>query len=224
MIDWLSAIFLLITGLAALYVGIVLLKEYMEKKSLGHLMWAIAFFVLLVSGLLLIIFDFAVLDKAIVPPVVALIPVGMAAGLMFLLYEDKPVIGYAFLAYELIMIVVTAVVRLGGYEETPGLIMAIHIPAAFAIVGLPFITGEDKAWMFSIGGTLISFGGILLAFLKLSEPLFGVFTADVIFVILPPLLLVVAVLFTLGMIYPEKWRINTILNDKLLPRVDNIQI
>ena len=78
------------------------------------------------------------------------------------------------------------------------------------------MTGENKAWMFSIGGVLIGIGGISLAFLKLADPLFGIFTAEFIYAILPPLLLIVAVFFTLGMIYPEKWRIHCFLTTKLV--------
>ncbi len=208
MIDIISAIFLLLTGIVALYVGIYLLKAYGSGKSLAHLFWAIGFLVLFVSGVLIIIFGFNVLGLSFIPPVAALIPVGIAAGLLFAIYDEKPMYGWIFLAYELIMIIYTTIVRLGGNTNTPGLIMAIHIPGGLIIVIIPFLSGQDKAWMFSIGGALISFGGMLLAFLKLSTPFMGIFTANVIFAVLPPLLLIVGAFFTLGLVYPEKWRVD----------------
>jgi len=59
------------------------------------------------------------------------------------------------------------------------------------------------SFMFSIGGLLISFGGALLAFLKLGSP---ILSAEIIFLILPGLLLVVGALISLGIIFPTKWR------------------
>ncbi len=205
--DVFGIIFLLLTGIVALIVGIILIKEYMAKNSMGHLFIGIGFLVLFVSGVLIILFGFEILENPIIPPVAALIPVGIATGLLFAIYDDKPKIAWGFLSYELVMIIITSIIRLGGNTDTPLWIMAIHIPGGLVIFFLPIFSGENKAWMISIGGALISVGGMLLAFLKLSTPLFGIFTAEVIFAILPPLLLIVGAFFTLGLIYPEKWRI-----------------
>lgn len=207
MIDIVSAIFLLLTGLVALIVGIILLKEYLAKKTIYHLMWAIAFLVLFVSGVLILLLGFDVLGNPLVPPVVALIPVGLAAGLLFVMYDNQK-IGWGFLGYEMVVIVITLIMGIIDGSTNSLLIMASHIPAGLAIFILPFISGENKAYMFSIGGALISTGGMLLAMMKLTESDFFLFQADFIFAVLPPLLLIVGAFFTLALIYPEKWRVN----------------
>ncbi len=215
--DILAVILLLITGVVALVVGIILLKEYLAKKTMNHLMWAISFLVLFVSGVLIILLDFDVLEDILIPPVAALIPVGLAAGLLFVMYEDKPKIAWGFLVYELIIIVAMLIMGIVAEETNSIMIMASHVPAGLAIFFLPFISGEDKAWMFSIGGALISVGGMLLAMMKLTDLDFVLFQSDFIFAVLPALLLIVGVFFTLAVVYPAKWRINVpILSGMLL--------
>jgi hypothetical protein len=206
--DIVAAIFLLLTGVVALVVGFILLKEYLAKKTMHHLMWATAFLVLFVSGVLIILFGFDVLGNILIPPVAALIPVGLATGLLFVMYEDKPKIAWGFLGYEMIIIVAMLIMGIVAEETNSIMVMASHIPAGLAIFFLPFISGENKAWMFSIGGALISVGGMLLAMMKLTDSDFVLFQADFIFAVLSPLLLIVGAFFTLAVIYPEKWRVN----------------
>ncbi len=199
-----SVIFLLLTGIVAIYVGLFLLKEYMSSKKPYHLFWSIAYVVLFVSGVLIIIFDFEILKTELVPVIAALIPVGMAVGLLFAVYDDKPMYGWIFFLYEIVMMVVTAWVRLGGAESTSGLIMAMHIPSGALIMLLPLLSGEKNGYLMSIGGLLISVGGALLAFVAVGSP---ILTETQIFLVLPPLLLIVGAFFTLGIILPEKWRL-----------------
>ena len=206
MIDIVSAIFLLLTGVVALVVGVLLLKEYLAKKTMHHLWWSIAFLVLFASGVHIILRGFEVLNSPLIPPIAALIPVGLAVGLLFVMYENDK-IAWGFLGYEGIMILITLIMGLIDGETNSVLIMAIHVPAGLAIFFLPFMSGEDKAYMFSIGGALISVGGMLLAMMKLTTSDFVLFQADFIFAVLPPLLLIVGAFFTLAVIYPEKWRI-----------------
>lgn len=220
MIDILSAIVLLITGVVALVVGIALLQAYLADKALELLFWSISFLVLFIAGVLIIFLGFDVLGEPAIPPIAALIPVGIAAGLLFAIYSEKKTINWIFVAYELIMIIYTAIVRMGGNTDSAMLIMASHIPAGLLIVILPFMTSEDKAWYFFLGGGLVSVGGMLLAFLKLGNP---ILTADLIFTLLPWILLVAGVCFTLAVIYPEKWRVNVPwLTEKLIGDKDVI--
>ncbi len=200
-----SIIFLLLTGIVAVYVGIFLLKEYVASKNKYHLFWGISYIVLFVSGVLIILFDFDILKTELVPVVAALIPIGMAVGLLFAVFEDNPLYGWVFLLYELIMMVITAWVRLAGDTSTSGLIMAMHIPSGILIILLPIVSKEANAYFMSIGGVLISFGGALLAFVAIGSP---ILTEGQIFLVLPPLLLIVGAFFTLGIVFPEKWRIN----------------
>ncbi|MCY3414504.1 MAG: hypothetical protein INQ03_22845 [Candidatus Heimdallarchaeota archaeon] len=206
-LDILSILLLLITGVVALLVGIILIKEYIAKKSFGHFFIAVGYLVLFVSGVLIIILGFEVLKEPIIPPVAALIPVGIATGILFFKFEEKPLIPWVFFGYEIVMIIITLIVRLGGNTDSAGLVMAMHIPSGLIIFFLPLFTGQNKAWFITLGGGLISFGGMLLAFAGSGNPLFGIFDYDMIFAVLPLLLLIVGVCFTLGLIFPEKWRI-----------------
>ena len=212
MSDYVGMIFLLLTGLVAIYVGILLLKEYFDQKHIYHLYWGIAYLVLFVAGVLIILFDWQILDAPLVPFASTLIPLGLAVGLLYAVYEDKPY-GLWFLIYGLIGLVL---ILLGGYN-VGGMgkinfifIMFVHIPAGLIIVLLPAYTAikgitENTAWYFSIGGLLISIGGMLLAFLKAGSP---ILTANQIFAILGPLLLLVGAFFTLGIALVSKWKVS----------------
>ncbi|MHA2090857.1 MAG: hypothetical protein ACW98K_08350 [Candidatus Kariarchaeaceae archaeon] len=214
-VDIISAIFLLLTGVVALLMGIYLIQAYNIDKKLYHLWWAVALFVLFVSGVLIIILDFDVLDEKLIPVVAALIPVGIAIGLYFAVWEDKPY-GWYFTLYAAIGIVLLTISRLDIAFEgaSSGLIMAVHIPSGLSIVLLPYYSArsgitEKTSIFYSIGGVLISFGGSLLAFLQIDDEGFlGVFDKDTIYSVLPPLLLITGAFFVLGIILPSKWRIN----------------
>ncbi|MHA2031448.1 MAG: hypothetical protein ACW99Q_18890, partial [Candidatus Kariarchaeaceae archaeon] len=133
-VDIISAIFLLLTGVVALLMGIYLIQAYNIDKKLYHLWWAVALFVLFVSGVLIIILDFDVLDEKLIPVVAALIPVGIAIGLYFAVWEDKPY-GWYFTLYAAIGIVLLTMSRLVIAFEVAisGLIMGVHIPCGLFI-------------------------------------------------------------------------------------------
>ena len=57
---------------------------------------------------------------------------------------------------------------------------------------------------FSLGGLLISIGGILLALLTTDSP---PLSQQQIFDILPFLLLIVGIFFLIGIVYPKKWQV-----------------
>ncbi len=213
--DIIGIIFLLLTGLAAAAYGYFLLKNYFEEKKLYHLYWAISFLVLFVSGVLIIIFDWDVLGAKLVPAVAALIPACLAIGLFYAVWEDKKY-GFYFSLYAFLMIIVLAIYTLVGDDSlTPFLVMSIHVPSALVIVLVPIYTAmqgitENSSIYFSIGGILISFGGMLLALVKVVSPdedVMGFINLDFIYTVLPILLLLVAGFFILGIIYPTKWKI-----------------
>ncbi len=207
MTDILGLVLLLITGVVALLMCIWLFIDYAKNKKPYHVLWGISMLVLFVSGVLIVLFDWAVLAHELVPAVAALIPVGFATGLLYVTFENR---WYAriFGVLEVLLIIVLAILRYVALDLSTAFIMIIHIPAGLAIVIIPIYTAiikdtEMTSIMFSVGGLLISIGGILLAFATLGSP---ILTAETIFLILPGLLLVVGALISLGIIFPTKWR------------------
>jgi hypothetical protein len=99
-------------------------------------------------------------------------------------------------------------------------IMAIHIPSGLIISFLPLYTAflsKDTEWtsvFFGIGGLLISFGGVLLAFATLKD-VDPILPLTDIFAVLPFLLLIVGVLFALGIGLPKKWKVEIPVISKL---------
>lgn len=202
----LSVILLLITGVVAIYVGFFMLKEYFTSsaKKLYLLFWGISFIVLFVSAVLIIFLGFDVLGEPLIPVIAALIPIGIAVGLLFAVYDDDPKYGWAFFVAEAILMVITAIARLGGNLDSAGVIVAIHIPAGAMIMLLPLIAKEKNAYLYTLGGVFSSVGGSLLAFVAIGSAIIDV---DTIFLILPSLWLISVGLFTLGIILPEKWKL-----------------
>ncbi len=213
--DLFSALILLIVGVVAIILALLLLKEYMASKKPYHLAWALSFLVLFVSGVLIIFLGWAdTLENPLVPPIAALIPAGLAIGLIFAIWPDTRY-GLYYTVYALVVIVLLAVVRIFG-EDFAGLssplIMGIHIPSGLIISFLPLYTAfisKDTEWnaaFFGIGGILISFGGVLLAFATVPG-MRAILPFDDILGILPILLLIVGVFFLLGIGLPKKWNI-----------------
>ena len=204
---------LLLTGVVALVLAIFLAQAYLKDKGFHHLLWAISFLVLFISGMLIILNDFAILSEPAVPVVAAFIPAFLAAGLVYVIFDDQPW-GLYYTLYVVVVIAILAVVRLEvitGFDDfkTP-ILLAVHIPSGLIISFLPFYSAfvskdtETTATLFGIGGLLISFGGVLLAMANLDNP---PLTLDEIYDILPILLVIVGVFFFFGIILPKKWKI-----------------
>ena len=213
--DILSALILLIVGVVAIVLALLLLKEYLSSKKPYHLSWAISFLVLFISGVLIILLGWSdTLGNELVPSVAALIPVGLAVGLIFAVWPDKKY-GVYYSIYAIIVILLIAVVRVTGGDLarfSSLLIMASHIPSGIIVSFVPFYTAfvvkdiEATSAFFGIGGLLISFGGVLLAFATV-ENIDPIIPLNDIFGILPILLLIVGVFFLLGIGLPKKWNI-----------------
>ena len=211
--DLVPLVLLLLVGVVALVLAIFLALAYLKDKGLHHLFWAVSFLVLFVSGVLIILNDFAILSEPLVPVVAALIPAGLAIGVLYALYDGKPW-GLYYAIYALVMIVVLAVVRMDPNSDLFNLssmvLMAQHIPSGLIITFLPLYAAfvskdlETSGALFGIGGLLMSVGGVLLALVAIESP---VLTAEQIFDILPLLLVIVGLFLFFGIILPEKWKI-----------------
>ncbi len=211
--DMIGAIVLLVVGVVAIVLALLLLKEYLVSKKPYHLAWAISFLVLFVSGVIIILLGWAdAIGHELVPPVAALIPAGLAVGLLYAVFDDTQY-GLFYTIYALIVIALLTVIKLGILELDIAsmVIMAIHIPSGLIISFLPLYTvyTKETEWtsaFFGIGGLLISFGGVLLAMATVgsgNEDLL-----NLVFDVLPYLLLIVGVLFVLGIGLPKKWKVD----------------
>ena len=211
--DLVPLVLLLLVGVVALVLAVFLALAYLKDKGLHHLFWAVSFLVLFVSGVLIILNDFAVLSEPLVPVVAALIPAGLAIGVLYALYDGKPW-GLYYAIYALVMIVLLAVIRLelvaGMDDFSSYILMAQHIPSGLIITFLPLYAAfvskdlETTGALFGIGGLLMSVGGVLLALVAIDSP---VLTAAEIFNILPLLLVIVGLFLFFGIILPDKWKI-----------------
>jgi len=197
-----------ITGIAALLFGLFLLLDFIKNKKIHHLLWAIAFLVVLVAGLVLIFSnEYLLLLSPIVAALAALIPGGIAAGLYFVIFEDKTKLyGYIYLLFVLVMVVLIGITKAVGSPGASATVMVAHIPSSLSIILLPIYTTyktkdtDWKALLLTIGGIIISIAGLLLA-------LFTVGAADIVLILtlLPYVLLLSAIFFAFGMLLPEKW-------------------
>ncbi|NOX63462.1 MAG: hypothetical protein GXP42_16185 [Chloroflexi bacterium] len=195
---------LLLTGLTALYLIWLLLSDYRkaESKPTQDLFYALSLAVLFVAGVLLIFFGYEVLQSPWVVIVSVLIPAGLSLGLVT---EFFPKYGKAYLAFAVIGLIAIAITRFTGPERLATIVLIIvHSVAGLVIVATPiFAVRHGKApvgfvWL-TVGGVLIGLGGTALAFLKMGRQLLF-FSADVVFLILAPLLLLMTLAFAWGFI------------------------
>jgi hypothetical protein len=198
--EWYDRIVLLATGLVAIYLLWRFYTHYQEKKSLAVLFYMVSFGVLLVAGLLLIAFTYDALSNPLVVLVSYLIPAGLSLGLLTQFYRRY---GMPYLIVVIIGLVLIGVTRMFELEDLGRIVLPIfHTVAGLIILFLPIVTyREGKAptgflWV-SVGGALIGLGGIALAFLKAGNQ-FLFFTEEVVFTILAPLLLMMALAFAWG--------------------------
>jgi len=211
--DMIGALVLLVVGVVAIILALLLFKEYLATKKPYHLAWGVSFLVLFISGVLIILLGWEdTLGFALVPPVAAFIPACLAVGLVFAVWPDTKY-GLIYTIYILIVIGVLTLMKLELLPDMSSMaVMASHIPSGLIISFLPLYTAfisKDTEWtsvFFGIGGLLISFGGVLLAFATV-EGMTAILPLADIFAVLPFLLLIVGILFVLGIGLPSKWKV-----------------
>jgi hypothetical protein len=159
----------------------------------------LCFLVLLVSGLLLIILGYDILESPYVLTVATLIPLGLSMGLMNQFY---PGIKKFFSWFALVGLVATAATSITGSSLRQIAVPLFHGVAGLIIFLVPIKAniegkGAKGFWWVGVGGVLIGLGGIALAFLKADSQLLF-FSADFVFTILAPLLMLMTLAFTWG--------------------------
>ncbi len=196
----LDRVFLLLAGLTAIYLLWKFFTHYQREHARYNLYYMVSFAVLLVAGLLLIAFTYAALANPLVVIVAVLIPAGLSLGLIA---EFYPRYEKAYAAFALLGLAGIAVTRLTGPAWLATVMLVIvHTVCGLIIFALPlWMVVQDRApggfAGVTIGGTLIGLGGMALAFLKAGRQLLF-FSEPVVFTILAPLLLLMALAFAWG--------------------------
>ncbi|MCI0478691.1 MAG: hypothetical protein L0Y55_20810 [Anaerolineales bacterium] len=194
-ISALDRVVLLATGLLAAYQIVVGVDKV---HALAGVAYTLAFGVLLIAGLLLIIFGFDALASPHVIVVAALIPVGLATGLIA---QFIPEWGGAFALLALVGLLALAITRYRAPKKIATLVLILtHGSTGLVIFVLPLASSArgDAPPGFAlvgVGGALIGIGGLLLAFLKTGKPLLS---EKMILTVLPGLLLLMTALFVAG--------------------------
>ncbi len=197
-----DVIMLLLTGLVAIYMIYRFLQRQKNPETAGvwNIYYIVGFLVLLVAGLLLIIFGWQALGNNFVAVVAGLIPFSLATGLVAQFY---PKYAKPYLWLMVIGLVLITVARYGNMVGLGSVVYPVfHAIAGLTIVIIPFLACKDQKVQkgfsaVAIGGILIGLGGMALAFLKAGKQLLF-FSNDVVFAILSPLLLLMALFFTFG--------------------------
>jgi hypothetical protein len=195
----LDNLFLLLTGLTALYLLWRFYTRWSKGKALYDVYYMMGFLVLLVSGLLLIFLGLGILSSPYVLTVASLIPLGISMGLV---EQYFPQWKKAFKWFALIGFLAIAVTSIAGIEIG----RKIAVPLFHGVAGLvifigPFIAKKAAKgfWWVGIGGLLIGLGGIALAFISLGKQLLF-FSPDFVMLILTPLLFLMTLAFTFGFV------------------------
>ncbi len=194
-------ILLLLTGLVAVYLVFRFIQEMKkaETKPSYNIFYIISFAVLFVSGVLIIFFGFKILERPCIKTVATILPFGLAIGLI---YEFFKKLGPLYLIVLIIGLILIGLQSFGVFEAK--IIYPIfHALAGLTIFFVPILAVNQKKapggfiWV-TVGGALIGIGGIALAFLGAGKPFLGIFTADVVFTILTPILFAMSLGFAWG--------------------------
>jgi hypothetical protein len=195
----LDRILLLVTGLLAAYQVAVGVNGL---STLPMIAYSTSFGVLLVAGLLLIILGFDILDSPVVVIVATIIPLALALGLV---WQYLAALRTLYLVFTIIGFFAVLLTRSISIESRlPTFVLAIvHGIAGLTIFLLPILLalqGEMRPAfaLVGVGGALIGVGGLLLSFLKAGKP---VLSGELIFKILPGLLLLMTTCFVVGFMY-----------------------
>jgi len=193
----LDNLFLLLTGLLALYLCWYFWKRYNLHKALHNVYYLMGFAVLLVSGFLLIFLGLGILASPLVLTVASLIPLGISMGIA---EEYYPSWKKYFKWFAAIGFLAIAVSSIGGMDT----LKKIAVPLFHGVAGLVIFLGPFFAkrapkgfyWV-GIGGLLIGLGGIALAFISVGAQLLF-FSPEFVMTILTPLLFLMTAAFAIG--------------------------
>ena len=195
----LDRILLLVTGLLAAY---QIARGFEGLSILTAIAYTVALGILLIAGLLLIILGFEVLDSPVVVIVLTIIPLSLAAGLVWQYIASFRVLYLVFAIIGFMAVVLTRSIPMQNKLSTITIAL-VHGIAGMTIFLLPIILsiqGQTKPLfsLFGIGGALIGIGGLLLSLLRASKP---ILSRGTILKVLPGLLLLMTLCFVIGFRY-----------------------
>lgn len=195
----LDNLFLLLTGLVAIYLLWRFYTRWSKTRKLHDVYYIMGFLVLLVSGLLLIFLGLDILESPYVLTVASLIPLGISMGIV---EEYYPQYKRPYKWFALVGFLAIAISSIAGLDT----LKKISVPLFHGVAGLVIFLGPFLAknapkgfWWVGIGGLLIGLGGIALAFLSVGAQLLF-FSPEFVMKILPPLLLLMTLAFTWGFV------------------------
>lgn len=195
----LDRVLLLITGLLAAYQIAFVIDGF---STLPLVAYTIAFGVLLVSGLLMILLGFEVLDSPVVVIISTIIPLTLSLGLVWQRLESFRTLYLVFVIIGFLAIIVTRLFPMPS--KLPIIVLAIvHGIAGMTIFLLPIFLSIQEVTkpLFSlvgVGGALIGIGGLALSFLKAGKP---ILSKELILKILPVILFLMTSCFVVGFKY-----------------------
>ena len=195
----LNNLFLLLTGLCAIYLLWRFYGRWKKEKGLYDVYYMMGFLVLLVSGLLLIFLGLGILGSPMVLTVASLIPLGISMGLMEQYCPKYKKIYKWFALVGIVAIALSAFVGLAPLRKIA--VPVFHGVAGLVIFLLPLLTKKAVKGFYwvGIGGLLIGLGGIALAFISAGKQLLF-FSPPFVMAILAPLLLLMTLAFTWGFV------------------------
>ena len=195
----LDNLFLLLTGLVAVYLLWRFYTRWSKGKALYDVYYIMGFLVLLVSGLLLIFLGLGTLASPYVLTVASLIPLGISMGLVEQYYPKYKRAFKWFALVGFLAIALTSILQIDIGRR-------ISVPLFHGVAGLVIFLGPFLAkkapkgfWWVGIGGLLIGLGGIALAFIASGAQLLF-FSPSFVMLILTPLLLLMTLAFTWGFV------------------------
>jgi hypothetical protein len=193
----LDNLFLLLTGLVAIYLLWRFYTRWSKEKKLYDLYYGMGFLVLLVSGLLLIFLGFGILASPYVLTVASLIPLGISLGIANQYYPSWK---KAYAWFALIGFLAIALTSIGGFEAGKKIAVPLFHGVAGLVIFLGPIFAKDAPkgfWWVGVGGVLIGLGGIALAFISVGAQLLF-FSPAFVMTILAPLLFLMSLAFAWG--------------------------
>jgi hypothetical protein len=131
---------------------------------------------------------------------------------MGLVTQFLPKYGKTYTIFAVIGLVLIALTSITGMSYKSFVVPIFHGVAGLIIFILPIYLSFFKKsepgsfFLVSLGGLLISIGGMALAFVNAGKPLFGFMTIDVILTILAPILFLMSLCFAWGFVKQIKSR------------------
>ena len=205
--DFTSVFLLAIASILSITISLSLFWNYQIKHKIYLLFWGISIFVLSIFGMIVIYYDFTIMTERIVHIITTLIPLCLALGIVYAIWEDRTFV-YFFALYEVMTFSLLVFVELIPIVDLRfSATLLTHVPAGLVIFFAPIIgiitnKIELTSVFLSIGAVFIGSIGLLFAFVSIGHPILNY---DEILTILPIAYTFSAVFFTLGMILPNKW-------------------